>query len=502
MKKIKYFICVILIFVSSFVLIGCTNLFSSGNNGGKDGLSAYEIAVKHGFEGTEEEWLESLKGKNGSNGANGNNGKDGQDLSVDDLFSKAVDLGLYADKSAESYDKFLKDYFNDNVKIESVESVANKCLNQVVGVYAVSEDNSIGAGAGVFYQIDRTNKFAYIITNYHVVATETEVENETVYSEASTFAVCPYGVGSPVREQGSVTYTDRTMFAEYIGGSADYDLAILRISGEEFSKLPLTAESVTFADTTNIQLGSTAIAIGNPMGSGVAVTSGHVSCDSEFSNVNISGALRSIRCIRISTPVNGGNSGGGAFDINGHLIGIVNSKKSNYVELDGSLMVYENIAYAIAGNNVEKVADNIIDFYNLLYDEQKEDNTVGVYKYIIGITIEVGNTRNEYNKQTNINTLYEDVIVTDVTGLSAQTIGFKKDDIIKSVNVVSGGNSQQVDITRRFILLDTMLALRIGDSVTYTVSRFNETLGEYEDVTLDSFTVSEAGYTVYKGSGQ
>lgn len=33
---------------------------------GKDGKSAYEIAVEYGFEGTEEEWLESLKGTDGS----------------------------------------------------------------------------------------------------------------------------------------------------------------------------------------------------------------------------------------------------------------------------------------------------------------------------------------------------------------------------------------------------------------------------------------------------
>jgi hypothetical protein len=32
---------------------------------GRDGKSAYEIAVKHGFDGTEEEWLESLKGSGG-----------------------------------------------------------------------------------------------------------------------------------------------------------------------------------------------------------------------------------------------------------------------------------------------------------------------------------------------------------------------------------------------------------------------------------------------------
>lgn len=37
---------------------------------GKDGKSAYEIAVDYGFEGTEEEWLQSLKGAPGKNGEN------------------------------------------------------------------------------------------------------------------------------------------------------------------------------------------------------------------------------------------------------------------------------------------------------------------------------------------------------------------------------------------------------------------------------------------------
>lgn len=44
---------------------------------GKDGKSAYEIAVEHGFVGTEAEWLESLKGVNGKDGCDGRNGVDG-----------------------------------------------------------------------------------------------------------------------------------------------------------------------------------------------------------------------------------------------------------------------------------------------------------------------------------------------------------------------------------------------------------------------------------------
>lgn len=41
------------------------------------GKSAYQIALDEGFVGTEEEWLESLKGANGQNGVDGQNGTDG-----------------------------------------------------------------------------------------------------------------------------------------------------------------------------------------------------------------------------------------------------------------------------------------------------------------------------------------------------------------------------------------------------------------------------------------
>ena len=46
---------------------------------GQDGKSAYEIAVENGFEGTEQEWLESLKGEPGTSGTAGQDGAAGQD---------------------------------------------------------------------------------------------------------------------------------------------------------------------------------------------------------------------------------------------------------------------------------------------------------------------------------------------------------------------------------------------------------------------------------------
>lgn len=54
-----------------------TQLLQKISEKGKDGKSAYEIAVENGFVGTEIEWLESLKGADGKNGIDGKNGADG-----------------------------------------------------------------------------------------------------------------------------------------------------------------------------------------------------------------------------------------------------------------------------------------------------------------------------------------------------------------------------------------------------------------------------------------
>lgn len=59
----------------------------------KDGKSAYEIAVKNGFEGTEGEWLNSLKGEKGDKGDAGEAGKDGTGISVKASASECVSIG-------------------------------------------------------------------------------------------------------------------------------------------------------------------------------------------------------------------------------------------------------------------------------------------------------------------------------------------------------------------------------------------------------------------------
>lgn len=59
------------------LLADVAELKSSGGSPGAYGKSAYEIAVEHGFIGTEQQWLASLRGVDGANGLDGHNGADG-----------------------------------------------------------------------------------------------------------------------------------------------------------------------------------------------------------------------------------------------------------------------------------------------------------------------------------------------------------------------------------------------------------------------------------------
>ena len=54
--------------------------YIAGGGVGEPGKSAYEIAVEHGFEGSEEEWLASLKGEQGPPGERGTDGQDGRGI--------------------------------------------------------------------------------------------------------------------------------------------------------------------------------------------------------------------------------------------------------------------------------------------------------------------------------------------------------------------------------------------------------------------------------------
>ena len=65
--------------VMDTLLADMAEMRSAGGVAGPAGKSAYELALEHGFSGTESQWLISLKGADGRDGVNGRDGADGRD---------------------------------------------------------------------------------------------------------------------------------------------------------------------------------------------------------------------------------------------------------------------------------------------------------------------------------------------------------------------------------------------------------------------------------------
>ena len=200
-------------------------------------------------------------------------------------------------------------------------------------------------------------------------------------------------------------------------------------------------------------MGETAIAIGNPEGSGLSVTQGIISTENENISLNIDGTLRSYRSLRIDTALYSGNSGGGLFNAEGKLIGITNAG-------DGS---DQNINYAVPLEIVTGVADNIIYYAN-----DGDDSTSGLNSVTFGVTVTTSDAKYVYDASLGYGKISEWVNVQSVTtGSIAEKIGITSGDVIKAVIV----NGEQEDVLRSFDLSDIAMTLRSGDKIQFVVER-------------------------------
>lgn len=118
-------------------LKGATGDTGSSGISGKDGLSAFEIAQKHGFSGTETEWLESLNGTNGTNGTNGIDGLSAFEIAQKHGFSGAETEWLESLNGANgidgksAYDIAVKNGFS-GTETEWLESLHGKSATDEV----------------------------------------------------------------------------------------------------------------------------------------------------------------------------------------------------------------------------------------------------------------------------------------------------------------------------------------------------------------------------------
>lgn len=418
---------------------------------------------------------------------NGANGEDAEKVSIEEIYNSAISSGVYSG----SFNDFLLDYLSleDN---SSQTTNINKALLSSVSVYSEFpvitlepvytntlfgyiqtgtqevKNTQVGAGSGVIYSLDKANGNAYIITNYHVVYNK-DCVNENKIGKINVFL---YGYNTEVAFKRDaddnkvnnadgypiVEYGDSSIECEYVGGSLNYDIAVLKISNSDILKNS-SARSVDIAKDCSV--GETAIAIGNPEAMGISVTSGILSVDSEY--FQMYGAdettVVTFRTLRIDTAINSGNSGGGLFNSKGELIGIVNAK---VISSD-----IENIAYAIPKDIAINVSDNLIYSYEI-------HNKHKINKVVVGLTLTTENTRAIWDESSQTTKIVEDIFVDKVNENSlADTLNFEVGDKILSVKI---NDIHALEPTRMFQVIDISLNFREGDSVVYNVERAGQTV--------------------------
>jgi serine protease Do len=394
----------------------------------QSGKSAYEIAVENGFVGTEQAWEESLK----ENAAGGG-------IDIYDLF----DAYLAEINPDATFAEFLK-YFSVVGYYDS-EYAAAEGIRSAVSVYSTfsrktqrpgqSAEYSSG-GAGVVYKIE--DGYVYIITNYHVIY---DRDSGAANGIAENIEVYSYGHEN----------IESMITAEFIGGSITKDIAVLKAKESAFIN---GVKAVTVTDSDRLCLGEKAVAIGNPSGEGISVTSGVISVDSEeieMEALDSASETVVIRVIRTDTPINGGNSGGGLFNMRGELIGITNAKT---VESG-----VENIGYAIPAKVAVGIADCVIE-----NDSQK---------CVLGISVSAVSSRTEYDPKQSRVEIKETIEIASVSSGTLADGKLQSGDIVFSVR--TGGGAERF-ITRLFHLSDYLYNVRPGDTVNLTVSRGNEVL--------------------------
>jgi len=197
--------------------------------------------------------------------------------------------------------------------------VAARVGPSVVGVMNLRRDmegelTPAGAGSGVILDADGA-----IVTNYHVVAGAQALK---------------------------VSLADgRTLPARVVGVDPPTDVAVVKVAA---SGLPMAR----WADSSRLQVGEMAIAIGNPMGPGFAhtVTVGVVSGLGR--SLGMGYAQRAFELIQTDAAINPGNSGGALVDATGAVMGI-NSVKIAAPGVEG-------MGFAIPSNTVRSVAEEIL----------------------------------------------------------------------------------------------------------------------------------------------
>ena len=431
---------------------------------GKDGKSAYQIAIESGlFEGSQEDWIKSLNGEDGIDGANGLdgvNGTDGKD--VFEVWYNAVKSEGYEG----DYSDFLLEYIKGNILVtqEATVNYANNALLSSVRVYASSSKDgrqTYYTGGGTVIKDDKESGTAYIVTNFHVVYDPTTPNSlsENCYLMFYGMTFLRSGSDNPTQNE---LLEINAIKGTVIGGSFSNDIAVIKVENNDIYKDgPYRATKI--GDSDKLIVGDNAIAIGNPLSEGLSITRGVISVDSQ--ELVIEGADDytpvELRVLRTDADVNRGNSGGGVFNSKGEFVGVVTAREFD-MEIDGfGYAIPSNVAMGIANNIIQRYEDGVT-----VYEDEVAQNGFGFMKCTLGIEVYVASSVAVFDEIEGVVRIKERILVHAVFEGSAQAYIQPGDELVKaSINGI------ERDVARLFTITDLLFNAKMGDVITIEVIR-------------------------------
>lgn len=199
-----------------------------------------------------------------------------------------------------------------NSKQDAMTQLFQDTDQSVVSIAAFGSENA--QGSGFIY-----SENGHIVTNQHVVE------------------------GADKIEVSFIDGTTRT--AEIVGTDPYTDLAVLKVSKKDL-------ESLELGNSSNVEVGQRAVAIGNPFGLRGSMTSGIIS--QKGRTLRTQGGFSTPNVLQTDAAINPGNSGGPLMNVQGEVIGVNTAIESN-------TGVFSGIGFAIPSNTVKRVVPDLVE---------------------------------------------------------------------------------------------------------------------------------------------
>jgi S1-C subfamily serine protease len=213
----------------------------------------------------------------------------------------------------------------------ALEALYQQVLPGVVAIrvrVATQAGASLGLGSGFVFDNE-----GHVITNQHVVEGASDVEVD--------FA-------SGFKAHGTV-----------IGSDVDADIAVIQVENAPADQI----HPLAIGDSNTLNVGEQVVAIGNPFGLSGTMTLGIVSGLGRTQIAHESpegGFFSTADIIQTDAAINPGNSGGPLFNLDGEVVGINQSIRTNAVDQTTGNPVNSGVGFSISINLVKKIVPSLI----------------------------------------------------------------------------------------------------------------------------------------------